>query len=106
MQYRLDLNKSTSYHTYGVSFLHLLSDTLVLTKLSCAADVVFTVTLTTELLQSVVLCGNLLNRNKIAFLSSLPPFIHSLSDLTTLLSALDSVRLCIGYSEQSFIEVV
>ena len=43
--------------------------------------------------------------NKIAFLSSLPPLIHSLSDLTNLLSALDSARLCIRNSEQSFIIV-
>ena len=41
------------------------------------------VTLTTELLSSVLLCGNLL-----------------------FLSALDSARLCIGNSEQSFIEIV
>ena len=61
------------------------------------------VTLTTA---SVLLCGNLLNRNKIAFLSSLPPAIHSLSDLTNFLSALNSAPLCIGNSEQSFVEVV
>ena len=84
------------------------SDTLGLTKLryeQCAADVVSTVTLTTELLWSVALCGNLLNSNKILSIP-LPPLIHSLSDLTILLSALDSARLCIGNSEQSFIEVV
>ena len=39
-------------------------------------------------------------------ISSLPPAIHSWSDLTNFVSAFDFARLCIGNSEQSFIEVV
>ena len=39
-------------------------------------------------------------------ISSLPPAIHSWSDFTNFVSAFDFARLCIGNSEQSFIEVV
>ena len=59
-----------------------------------------TVTLTTDILLSVALCGNLLNSKDHL---SLPSSTINLSDLST---ALDFARLCIGNSEQSFIEVV
>ena len=86
-------------------------DSLVMCKLryhveQSSADVIFTVTINSHLEWCVMLCGNYLDRSKNEFLSSLPPIISSLSDLTNLFISLDSSRICIGNNEEKLIEVV
>jgi len=86
-------------------------DSLVLCKLRydsshSIVDVLFTVTINVHLGWCVMLCGNLLDQTKNEFLSSLPNSICSFCDLVQLLESLDSCRICMGNSEEKFLNVV
>ena len=86
-------------------------DSLVLCKLRydsshSIVDVLFTVTINVHLGWCVMLCGNLLDQTKNKFLSSLPTSICSFGDLVHVLESLDSCRICMGNSEEKFLNVV
>ena len=51
-------------------------------------------------------CGNHIDLTMNEFLSSLPPSICSFHDLVHILESLDSCRICIGNSEDKFLNVV
>ena len=86
-------------------------DSLVLCKLRydsshSIADVLFIITINCHLGWHVMLCGSCVDLTKNEFLSSLPRSICSFVNLVHILESLDSCRICIGNSEDKFLNVV